>query len=333
MNKVLSRIMVVPPWCYEGFMLITRLIVGMLLIGMMVVGAGVAYGQAYPNKPIRIVTSGLGGGSDFTARLIAQGISGPLGQPVIVDNRASGIIPAIIVSKAPPDGYTLLVAGSSFYGLLQKVPYDPVKDFSPVTSTDTSCNVLVVLPSSPVRSVKELIALAKAKPGVLNYSMSGADYIAGELFNAMAGVKILPIAYQSTAAAVIGLLNGEVQLFFGTMSTVFPLIKSGKMVALAVTSSKPSAHAPDLPTIAETLPGYESCSITGIFAPANTPATIINQLNREIVRLLNTTELKERFLNVGTEAVGSSPGEFAAQTKSNIAKLAKVIKDAGIKVN
>ncbi len=317
-------------------MLIKRFVAWMFSIGMMVLGAGIVFGQNYPNKPIRIVASAAGGSGDFAVRLIAQGLSGALSQQVVVDNRG-GVIPGEIVSKAPPDGYTLLIDAASFWigPLLQETPYDPVKDFAPVTLTDSAPNVLVVNPSLPVKSVKELIALAKARPGELNYGSSSTGstpHLAAELFNMMAGVKIVRVPFKGSGPAVISLLGGQVQLMFATAGSVAPHVKSGRLRALAVASLQPSALAPGLPTIAASgVPGYEAVAFEGMFAPAKTPVAIIDRLNQEIVRVLNRAEVKERFFNAGVETVGSTPEEFAAAIKSNVAKWGKLIKDAGIR--
>lgn len=309
-------------------------------VALMAVDANIANGQDFPNKPVRIVAGGIGGNGDFMARLIAQGISGHLGQPVIVDNRGSGTIPGEIVSKSAPDGYTLLItSGSHWLGPLMQagVPYDPVKDFLPVSWTNKQPNVLVVHPSLPVRSVKELIALAKARPKELNYSTgaTGApNHLAGELFNVLAGINIVRIPYKSSATEMVDLIGGQVQLTFGYPAPLAPHIKSGKVRALAVTSAGPSSLFPALPPIASSgVPGYESLTITGIFAPARTPTPIVNRLSQEIGRFLKTAEAKERLLITGVEAVGSSPEEFEATIKADIVRWARVIREAGIQAN
>jgi len=306
---------------------------GIVALAMMVLFADVVSGQNYPNKSLRIVTAGLGGGSDFAARVIAQGITGPLGQPVIVDNRSSNIV-GDIVAAAPPDGYTLLVIGSSFWiaPFLQKTSYDPVRDFSPITLAERSPNVLVVHPSVPAKSVKELIAFAKAKPGALNYGSSApgsSSQLAGELFKAMAGVNIVNVPYKAMGLALNDLLGGQVQLIFGA-SAVAPHIKTGKLRALAVTTAAPSSLFPDLPTVAATIPGYEAVSVTGVLAPSKTPATVVNRLNQEIVRSLNTEDTKQKFFNLGAESVGTTPAQLAAAIKSEMASMGKIIKDTGI---
>jgi tripartite-type tricarboxylate transporter receptor subunit TctC len=297
-------------------------------------------GQEYPGKPIRLVSPGPAGGADFVARSIAQGISGPLGQPVVVDNRPAGVIPGQIVSKARPDGYTLMVNGNSFWiaPLMQdNIPYDPLKDFSPITTAVGSPNILVVNSSVAANSVKDLIALAKARPGALNYgsaSAGGAVYLSAELFKHMAGVDIVRVSYKSSGAAVTALLGGEVQLMFANAPSVAAHVKSGRLRALAVTTLQPSALYPGLPTVASAgLPGFEVASVYGVFAPARTPAAIVNRLNQEIVRFLGRTDVKERFLAAGVETIGSSPEELAAAMKSETARIGKVIREGGIAVN
>ena len=320
-------------------MLIPRFVVAMFSIGPIVLGTGAASGQDYPNKPIRIVTLAAGGGADFTARQVAQGISGPLGQPVIVDNRGSGVLAPEIVYKAPPDGYTLLVAGANLwlYTLLQKAPYDAVQDFSPISLIERTTNVIVVQPSVAAKSVTELIALAKAKPGALNYGSSGVggtSHLSMELFKSMAGVNLVHVPYKGTAAAITALIAGEVQLAVFDVGLVAPHLKSGKLRGLAVTSPEPSALAPGLPTVtASGLPGYEAGGVNSIFAPAKTPGAVINRLNQEIVRLLGRADVKERFLSAGVETVGGTPEALANKVRSEIAKMSKVIKDAGIRVD
>jgi tripartite-type tricarboxylate transporter receptor subunit TctC len=315
-----------------------RIVVWMVPVGMMVLSAGVVSGEDYPGKPIRMVSPGPGGGADFVTRFIAQGISGPLGQQVVVDNRPAGVIPGQIVSKARPDGYTLLVNGNSFWiaPLMQdNIPYDPVKDFSPIISAVGSPNILVVHSSVAANSVKDLIALAKAKPGALNYasaSAGGSVHLSAELFKYMAGVNIVRISYKSSGASVNALVGGEVQLMFANAPPVVPHVKSGRLRALAVTTLQPSTLFPELPTVAGSgLPGFEVASVYAIFAPAKTPAAIVNRLNQEIVRLLVRTDVKEKFLAAGVETIGSSPEELAVAMKSEMARMGKVIKLAGIR--
>ncbi len=295
-------------------------------------------GLVYPNKPIRVVTGGVGSGSDFVARLIAPGLSDSLGQRIIVDNRGSGVIPGEIVAKALPDGYTLLLYGNAMWlspFMQDRIAYDAIRNFSPISLTTTTPNILMVQPTLAVNSVKELIALAKSRPGELNYGSGPAGsltHLAAELFKVMAGVNVVRINYKGVALALNDLLAGQVQLMFPTPATVMAHIKSGRLKALAVTSAQPSALVPGVPTVASSgLPDYAFVAIQGIFAPAGTPAPIINRLNQEIVRLVNKADMKEKLLSTGVEAVGSSPGHLAAAVKSEMASMGKVIKDAGIR--
>lgn len=318
-------------------MLILRLVVRMLSIGCMVLSTAMGSAQDFPIKPIRIVTSPAGGGPDLVARLVGQGISNSWGQQVIVDNRPAGIIPGEIVFKASSDGYTLLAVGSTLWlaqFLQDDVPFDVVRDFSPITLAVTSPNILVVHPSLLVNSVQELIALAKRKPGELNYAAAGLgspSHLAMELFKAMAGVNIVAISYRGSGPALSDLMGGHVQLGFFPAAAGAEYAKSGRLRALAVTSAKPSALFPGVPTVAAVVPGYASEVVIGIFAPAKTPEPIVNRLNQEIVRVLNGPDVKEKLLSAGTETVGSSPGEFATALKSEMDRLGKVIKDAGIR--
>lgn len=310
----------------------------MFSVGLLAVGAGVASGQDYPNKPVRMVTAAPGAAGDFVARLVALGLTDSWGQQVIVENRGgSGVIPIEIVAKALPDGYTLLVFGSTLWLLpfIQKVSYNPISDFSPITLAAITPLLLVVHPSLPVKSITELIALAKSRPGELNYAsgISGsATHLPAELFKAMAGVNIVRVAYKGGAPAISALIGGEVQVMFATASGAGPHVSSGRLRALAVTSAQPSALFPDLPTVAASgLPGYDAASIMCIFAPAKTPAALVGRLNREIVRVLNKADVKERFIKAGSEVVASSPRELAAAMKADMATMGKVIRDAGIR--
>ncbi len=301
------------------------------------IATGMACGQSYPNKavPIRLITSEIGSGSDFMARLIAQGVISTLGQPMVVDNR--GIVGIDQASKAAPDGYTLLVQGSTLWiaPLLRTVAYDPVKDFATITLIGRSPNILAVNPSLPVKSVRELIALAKSRPEELNYGSGptgGVNHLAAELFNAMAGVKITRVNYKGQDSAVKALITGEIQLMFANASSAVPHAKSGRVRSLAVTSSQPSALAPDLPSVASSgLPGYEAEAKVGLFAPGKTPQPVVDKLNEEIVRVVNMPEIKEKFLASGVEVAGSSPEQLTAMIKSEMTRMGKLIKDAGIR--
>ena len=301
--------------------------------------AGTTPAQTYPYKPVRIVTSEVGGSADFQSRLIGHGIAAALGQQVIVENRGGGVIPGDTVAKALPDGYTLLYTGSAHWLLplmRDNVPYDPVKDFAPITLPVRAPNLLVVHPSVPAQSVRELIALAKAKPGALNYG-SGApgssSHLAPELFKAMAGVDIVHIPYKGTGPAINDLLGGQLQMMFPNAAAVMPHVKAGRLRALGVSSAQPSPLAPGVPTVSAGLPGFESVSNLGIFAPARTPAAVIRRLNQEVVRYLQTAEAKERMLNAGVETVGSTPEQLAAVVNAEMARMGRIIKSVGIRAD
>jgi tripartite-type tricarboxylate transporter receptor subunit TctC len=323
---------------YGGSMGHPRTGAAALALTCTVFAAGSLYAQQYPDKPVHVVTTGVGGSSDFIGRLLAQELTGVFGQPVIIDNRANAIIMGELVMRAPPDGYTLLITGASFWigPLLQKLSYDPIKDFTPISLTATAPTVLVVHPSLPVKSVKDLIALAKAHPGELNYASPGtgsAAHIATELFKSMAHVNLVRVPYKGAAPAVNALLSGEVQVAFSTAAEAMPQVKAGRLRAIAVCSEKPSAITPGLPTVASSgLPGYQAGNINGVFGPAKLPDAITRRLNQEITRVISRPDVKEKLLNAGFEPVGGSPEEFAAVLKSEIAGGAKVIQAAGIKV-
>ncbi len=298
---------------------------------------GLASAQTFPVKPVRIVTGGAGGGNDVASRLIAEGLTESFHQQVFVENRASGFAPAETVAKAPPDGYTMVLSGRSHWmaplTVSIKVPYDPITDFAPITIPATTPNVLVVHPSLPVNSVKDLIALAKAKPGQLNYGAAGQGsgvHLAAELFRSMADINIAHINYRAMGPVYVDLMAGQIQIVFGSAPGVMPYVKSGRLKGLAVSSGKRSALAPGLPTIAASgLPGYDFTSPFGMFAPAATPQPIINRLRDEIVRVLNTPEMKDRFFKAGLEVVGSTPEELATLVKSEIEEFAKILKKPG----
>jgi len=317
--------------------MLLREIKGVFLLGLLVLSIGKGFGQDYPNKPIRILTGGAGGGADFTSRLVAQEISGPLGQPVVVENRLP-LISTEAVAKAAPDGYTLLVSGANIWivPLLQKVNYDVVRDLLPVSFIEKTVAVLAVNPSVPCKTVQELIALAKAKPGELNYASTvpgSTPQLSAELFKSMAGVNIVGIAYNGSGPALTALISGEAHLIFTDVGLVAPHVKSGRLRALAVTSADPSALMPGLPTLSSSgLPGYESVGMTVMFAPAKTSEAIANRLSQEIARAVHLPDIRQRFLNAGVEIVGSSPAQLAALVNSEVVKIGKVIKDAGIKI-
>ncbi len=291
---------------------------------------------AYPDKPIRMLTSEAGGGSDFVARLVAAGMSVFLGQRVVIDNR--GLIAAEIAAHAQADGYTIMLLGSPLWlspFLRAQSPYDPVRDFAPISIIVSTPNIVVVHPAVAAQSISELLALARVKPGALNYSAGSTgstQHLAAELFKRMGGVDIVRIPYKGSGPALNALIAAQVQLMFPSAGSVMQHVKAGRLRALAVTTAKPSALVPGLPTVAESgLPGYESTSPFGIFAPAKTPAAVIARLNRGIVRTLDEAETKARYFNAGVETVGSTPDELAALLKSEMAKWGKLIKEANIR--
>ena len=308
-------------------------------VALMALSAGTAYSQDFPNKTIRIVAASAGSSGDFSARLVAQGVSANVGQPVIVDNRPGRVvIPVEVVMKSPPDGYTLLLHGSSIWllpYLRDDVTYDPIRDLAPVTVASVAPNILVLHPSVPAKNVRELIAVAKANPGGLNYSstsIGGSSHLAAELFKSMAKVNIVRVPYKSGAQETGDLIAGQIQLAFGSASALTPHIKTGKLRGIGVTTAKPSALIPGLPPIAASgLPGYEAVSILGIFAPPKTPSAIINKLHQEIARAINQPDIKQKFHTAGVEIGGDTPEQFGALVKSEMAKWSKVFKEAGIR--
>ena len=309
-----------------------------LLPGLFVlILSGTVTAQEFPQRTIRIITSEAGGTSDFVARVVAQELSATIGQQAVVDNR--GPIAGEIVWKAPPDGHTLLTYSGTFWvrPLLQASPYDPARDFTPIALTNSAPNILVVHPSLPVKSVKELIALAKARSGDLNYGSAEAGsstHLAGELFNSMAGVKIVRIPYKGSGPAMNAMIGGEVQVMFPSAAGASVHIKSGRLRPLGVTSPQPSALTPGLaPIAASGLPGYESTQMYAVFGPAKMSQATITKLNQEIVRALAKGDVKEKFLKAGVDTLGGPPEQLANAMKSEMTRLGKVIKDAGIKIN
>ena len=297
-------------------------------------GSQLALGQEYPAKPIRLLVNEIGGGADVTARLVGQGLSAGLGQPVIIDNRGSRLV-GPVGAKSAPDGYTLIVGTSTFLlgPLLEKTTYDPVKDFAPISILTKAPNVLIVHPSLPVKSVKELLALARAKPKQLNYasgSTGSSAHLAAELFNSMAKVDIVRINYRGTGQALTDVMSGQVQMMIAAPGSAAPLMKSGRLRAIGVTSSEPTKLMPGVPTVAASLPGYEFTNKAGMLAPAGTPPAIVQRLSQEIVRVLAQPDAKEKLLGIGVDAGGSTPEEFLAIMKTDLTRIGKLIKDAGI---
>ena len=314
-----------------------RHLAAMFAAGVLVLGASVTWGQTYPNKPLRIVTSVTGGSLDLTARLIAPKLAERLGQQVIVDNRG-GVLSMELVAKAPADGYTLLLASGSLWlspFLRDHVAWDALRDYAPLSLLVTSPNIIVVHPSLPAKSLKALIALAKARPGELNYSsgqVGSSSHLAGEMFRAIAGVQLQRVSYKGQGAAMLALISGEAQLSFPNAASAAPYIKAGRIIGLAVTAIQPSALAPGLPTAAAAgLPGYESKAILGLFAPARTPAAVIDLLHVEIVRALTSADVRQRLFDSGSEVIAGSPAELTAAMKSEMATTGKLIKAIGIR--
>ena len=302
--------------------------------------SGAAMAQAYPAKPIRlIVPLAPGGGNDTIARLIGQKISGPLGQQVVVENRpgAGGMIGADVAAKSPPDGYTLLLANVAAMAIIpnvqKKVPYDPIKDFQPVSLIAKAPLLVVVHPSLPAASIKQLVALAKARPGELNYASNGigsSTHFATEMFNLMTGIKMAHVPYKGLSLAMIDLLSGQVQLMFSSAVAMLPHVKAGKLRAIAMTGAVRSPVIPDIPTVAEGgVRDYEAGSWYGISAPAGTPRPIIDRLSREIAAAAKSHEVQERLVKEAVIAVGSSPDEFAAHIRKEFARAARVVKESG----
>ena len=303
--------------------------------------ASTGSGQAFPVKPIRIIVGfAPGGATDLTARVLAPKMSESLGQSVVVENRpgASGMIGAELVAKAPPDGHTIIMATQTTHAvapsLYRKMAYDVQRDFAPVSLTAYGPLVLVVHPSVPVGSVKELIAFMKARPGQLNFGSGGlgtSPHMSGELFNTMAGLKSQAIHYKGEAPAIIDLLGGQLPYMFANLPTVQSYIKAGKLKAFAVTSPQRAPTAMELPTVAESgLPGYEVFTWFGVFAPAATPREVVGRIQTEIAKALTHPEVKERIGGLGLVLVGNTPAQFAEFVKAELIKWAKVVKAAGV---
>jgi len=303
-----------------------------------------ATAQHYPARPIRIVSPFAAGGStDILARLIGQKLTESWGEPVIVDNRAGagGIIGSDLVAKAQPDGYTLLLTSTSAHAinpaLHRTLPYDPLRDFAAVTQVATGHNILVVHPSVPAKSVQELIALAKSKPGTLTFSSGGNGtpaHIAGELFKSLAKVDMVHVPYKGGGPAAVALLAGEVSLSFGSVTTVLPQVRANRLKALAVTGAKRSSMVPELPTIAEAgVPGYALNSWYGVLAPARTPRQIVAKLSTEIVRILNLADVRAKLLQEGVDPEGTTPQEFSAFIRAEVEKWPRLVKAAGARID
>ena len=302
-----------------------------------------ALAQNYPAKPIKVIVPFPAGGiADIYSRLIGNRWTAAWGQPVVVENRtgAGGNIAAEMVAKAPPDGYTLVMGSLGTHAvnvsLFSKLPYDPVRDFAPISLALEAEGLLALHPSVPAQNVAELIALARSKPGGLSYASAGAgtaSHLAGELFKAMAKVDMLHVPYKGNVPAITDLLAGQTSLIFATMPTVLPQAKAGKLRALATIGAARSAAAPELPTVAETLPGFEVNNWVGLFAPAGTPADIVGRLNGEVQKFMQSKEITARLTAEGARFIPMTPDQFGAFVKSEIAKWAPVVKASGAKAD
>jgi tripartite-type tricarboxylate transporter receptor subunit TctC len=306
--------------------------------------SSVAHSQAYPTKPIRfIVPFAPGGSTDLLARFLAQQLAAPLGQTVVVDNRAGagGVVGAETAARAPADGYTIVLGSAGPLtinpNIRDKTPYDTLRDFTPITMATVSPFTLVVHPSSPAKTVKELIALAKAKPGELNFGSAGngsVGHFSTEQFMTLTGVKLVHVPYKGAGPAVTDLLGGRLNLMFENLPTIIPHVRSGKLRMLGVGTKQRSALAPEFPTIAdEGVPGYDSATVFGVLAPAKTPPAIIARLNAEMVKILKSAEGKASLAGRGLEAVGSTPEEYGAQIKDEFTRYGRIAKAAGIRVD
>ena len=301
-------------------------------------------GQAYPARPVRLVLGfPPGGASDTMARVVGTRLSENLGQPVVIDNRpgAGGNIAAEIVARSAPDGYTLLLGNNAILAvnvsLYSKIAFDPVKDFAPVVLVASQPNILAVHPSVPANSVKELVALAKSKPGRLNYASPGVGttgHLAAELFKRMAGVDMVIVPFKGGGPAVVAVLTGECQFIFATSLSVQPHIKSGKVKALAVTTAKRSVSFPELPTVAEAgVPGFDAIAWHGVVAPARTPQKVIARLNGDFNKVLQMPDMRERLTTLGAEIIGGAPKELTEYMRVEIPRWAKVIKESGARID
>ena len=313
------------------------------MLAAMVIAAPV-WAQTYPTKPIRmVVPSAPGSGPDLIARVVAQKLTESLGKPVVADPRpgAGGSLGAEIVAKSPPDGYTLIMGSAGSHSvnsaLYPKLPYDAVKDFAPISLVSTAPNILIVHPSLPVKSVKDLVALARAKPGDLTFGSGGngsTAHLSGELFRVLAKVNMVHVPFKGAPAAVIGVMTGEISLAILNLPPALPHVRSGKLKALGVSTATRSSAVPDIPTIAEAgLPGYDAGTWYGLLAPAGTPGDIIARLNAELVKGLRSAEMKKRIAAEGGDVIGGTPDEFTAVIKRDIDKWTRVVAASGAKAN
>lgn len=311
----------------------------LLALSCLLAATQLACAQDYPSKPVRVIAGSAGSNVDVIARMIAERLSQNLGQQFIIDNRSNPAISGPLLAKAAPDGYTLMANSSNVWilPLMQSVTYDPLKDFAAISLTSQAPNVLLVHPSVPVRTVRDLIALARIKPGQINYSSGGSGgspHISGELFKSMARVNIVRIPYKGGGGAVTAVLTGEVALTFAAAGAAMPYLNSGRVKALAVTSAEPSPLFPGLQTIASAgLPGYESGSTNAMLAPAGTPPAIVRLLSVEVSKVLQSPDIRIRFTKAGLEAVSSTPEQLSTLIKTQMSSMGKVIREAGIRAN
>ncbi|MEQ1776808.1 MAG: tripartite tricarboxylate transporter substrate binding protein, partial [Burkholderiales bacterium] len=334
---------------FSTISLTQRFAVGAALVGSIIThpthaqSTSTSSGQAYPSNPVRIVVPfPAGGGVDSAGRLVAQKLSENLGKSFVIENRggANGMIGSEVVAKSAKDGYTLMVNGANFVtspSLYKKAPYDAIRDFDPISLIALGPNVLVVHPSLPVKSVSDLITLAKSKPGEIGFAGSGSGstpHLAGELFNTLASVKMIHIPYRGSGPAMIGLLGGEAMTMFLPAINAGPHIKTGRLRALAVTSRERLAAMPNLPTVAEAgLKGYESSQWYGMLAPAGTSTEILNLLNSHVAKIMRAADVRQRLIDDGLIPIGSTREQFAAHIKSEITKWANVIRQSGARVD
>ena len=315
-----------------------------LLAGFTAAAPLPAAAQAWPDKPIRLILGVPAGATpDVTARLIMPGVSQSLGQPLVADNRggAGGLIAAEIVAKSAPDGYTLFISSPGALTILpslrKSVPYDTLRDFAPISLISVGPFVLITHPSVPVKSVKELIALAKSQPGKLNYASAGngvANHLAMEMFKQMAGVDITHVPYKGAPQAVTDVLAGHMNMMFNSIAPIIANIKAGRVRVLGIASSKRSPQLPDVPTISEAgVPGFEAVNWFGMFAPAKTPKPIITRVNEAVVKVLRSPDVQAQFVALGADPVGDSPEEFAAFVRRDMERYAKVVKLSGAKLD
>jgi tripartite-type tricarboxylate transporter receptor subunit TctC len=317
----------------------------MIAVGVSPALQGMAvFAQAFPAKPVRVIVPfAAGGTTDIVTRILAQRLTESWGQQLLVDNRpgAGGNIGSELVAKSPADGYTILMATVATHGinasLYRKIPYDPINDFMPITLVASTPSVLMLNPAVPANSVKDLIALAKAKPGQLNFGSPGngsSHHLAGELFDSMAGVKMTHVPYKGTAAALIDVMAGQIQLTFDTLPSAMPYVKGNKLKAIAVTSAKRTRSLSDLPTVSEAgVPGYEVTSWYGALAPAGTPPDVVKKLNADFVRTIRIPEVSEKMIEAGADPVANTPEQFAGFIRSELKKWAKVVQDSGARVD